>query len=65
MLAALDGAIADKKPIVVTLWHPHWAYAKYELKDLEDPKGTLGQAEQVNIWPVPASARTSPRSPRC
>ncbi|MFR9774778.1 glycine betaine ABC transporter substrate-binding protein [Micromonospora sp. MS34] len=48
MLAALDGAIADKKPIVVTLWHPHWAYAKYELKDLADPKGTLGQAEQVN-----------------
>ncbi|MFI7426763.1 glycine betaine ABC transporter substrate-binding protein [Micromonospora sp. NPDC049836] len=48
MLAALDGAIADKKPIVVTLWHPHWAYAKYELKDLADPKGTLGAAEQIN-----------------
>ncbi|WP_204334313.1 glycine betaine ABC transporter substrate-binding protein [Micromonospora solifontis] len=48
MLAALDGAIAGKKPIVVTLWHPHWAYAKYELKDLADPKGTLGQAEQIN-----------------
>ncbi|MFE9692829.1 glycine betaine ABC transporter substrate-binding protein [Micromonospora sp. NPDC005806] len=50
MLAALDGAIADKKPIVVTLWHPHWAYAKYELKDLADPKGTLGQAEQINTF---------------
>lgn len=49
MLAALDGAIADQKPIVVTLWHPHWAYAKYELKDLTDPKGTLGGAEQVTI----------------
>ncbi|MGC1215782.1 MAG: glycine betaine ABC transporter substrate-binding protein [Micromonospora sp.] len=48
MLAALDGAVAAKKPIVVTLWHPHWAYAKYELKDLADPKGTLGQAEQIN-----------------
>ncbi|MEQ4302056.1 glycine betaine ABC transporter substrate-binding protein [Plantactinospora sp. B6F1] len=47
MLAALDRAIAGKKPIVVTLWHPHWAYAKYELKDLADPKGTLGQAEEV------------------
>ncbi|MCW3838934.1 glycine betaine ABC transporter substrate-binding protein [Micromonospora yasonensis] len=50
MLAALDGAIADKKPIAVTLWHPHWAYAKYELKDLADPKGTLGQAEQINTF---------------
>ncbi|HEX5543272.1 MAG TPA: glycine betaine ABC transporter substrate-binding protein, partial [Micromonospora sp.] len=48
MLAALDGAIADKEPIVVTLWHPHWAYAKYELKDLADPEGTLGQAEEIN-----------------
>ncbi|MBQ0896877.1 glycine betaine ABC transporter substrate-binding protein [Micromonospora sp. U56] len=50
MLAALDGAIAEKKPIVVTLWHPHWAYAKYELKDLADPKGTLGAAEQINTF---------------
>lgn len=48
MLAALNSAIGAKKPIVVTLWHPHWAYAKYELKDLTDPKGTLGQAEQIN-----------------
>ncbi|SCL44516.1 glycine betaine/proline transport system substrate-binding protein [Micromonospora citrea] len=50
MLAALDGAITDRKPIVVTLWHPHWAYAKYELKDLADPKGTLGAAEQINTF---------------
>lgn len=49
MLAALDAAIADKKPIVVTLWHPHWAYAKYELKDLADPEGALGGAEEVTI----------------
>ncbi|MFI9527715.1 glycine betaine ABC transporter substrate-binding protein [Micromonospora rosaria] len=48
MLAALDGAIKAEKPIVVTLWHPHWAYAKYDLKDLSDPKGTLGQAEQIH-----------------
>ncbi|MBY8874758.1 glycine betaine ABC transporter substrate-binding protein [Micromonospora sp. PLK6-60] len=48
MLAALDGAIADQKPIVVTLWHPHWAYAKYELKDLTDDKGTLGTAEEIH-----------------
>ncbi|GIG70474.1 glycine betaine ABC transporter substrate-binding protein [Phytomonospora endophytica] len=47
MLAALDGAIAKQEPIVVTLWHPHWAYAKYQLKDLEDPDGTLGAAEEV------------------
>ncbi len=48
MLAALDGAVKGQKPIVVTLWHPHWAYAKYQLKDLADPKGTLGGAEEIN-----------------
>ncbi|MFS8477658.1 MAG: glycine betaine ABC transporter substrate-binding protein [Micromonosporaceae bacterium] len=49
MLAALDSAIADNQPIVVTLWHPHWAYAKYDLKDLEDPEATLGGAEEINV----------------
>jgi glycine betaine/proline transport system substrate-binding protein len=49
MLAALDAAIADREPIVVTLWHPHWAYARYELKDLADPEGTLGGAEEITI----------------
>ncbi|GIJ21358.1 glycine betaine ABC transporter substrate-binding protein [Micromonospora lutea] len=48
MLAALDAAVKDQKPIVVTLWHPHWAYAKYPLKDLKDPKGTLGGAEEIH-----------------
>ncbi|MER5455780.1 glycine betaine ABC transporter substrate-binding protein [Micromonospora sp. NPDC002389] len=48
MLAALDGAIKAQKPIVVTLWHPHWAYANYQLKDLADPKGTLGGTEEIN-----------------
>ncbi|WFE24817.1 glycine betaine ABC transporter substrate-binding protein [Solwaraspora sp. WMMD791] len=48
MLAALQSAIADEEPIVVTLWHPHWAYSNYELKDLADPEGTLGQAEEIH-----------------
>jgi glycine betaine/proline transport system substrate-binding protein len=48
MLAELDSAIASEEPIVVTLWQPHWAYAKYELKNLEDPEGTLGDVETIN-----------------
>ncbi|MFD0559826.1 glycine betaine/proline transport system substrate-binding protein [Stackebrandtia endophytica] len=50
MLSELDTAIANNEPIVVTLWHPHWAYAKYDLKDLEDPLGTLGGAEEITIF---------------
>ncbi len=42
MLAALDKAIKAKKPIAVTLWQPHWAFSKYPMVLLEDPKGSFG-----------------------
>lgn len=48
MLAALDKAVKEHQPIVVTLWHPHWAYDRYPIKDLEDPKGAMGDAEQLH-----------------
>ncbi|WP_062287751.1 glycine betaine ABC transporter substrate-binding protein [Demequina phytophila] len=47
MLAELDSAMADGENIVVTLWEPHWAYGAYDLKNLEDPEGTLGDAESI------------------
>ncbi len=49
MLAELDTAIKDNKPIVVTMWHPHWAYSRYDLKDLDDPKNAMGEAEKLHI----------------
>lgn len=49
MLAELQKAIKAKKPIVVTLWRPHWAYAKLPIHDLQDPKGTLGKGEQLHV----------------
>lgn len=48
MLAELDRALAAEEPIVVTLWHPHWAYAAYDIKDLEDPDGLMGDAEEMH-----------------
>ncbi|MEY9214695.1 glycine betaine ABC transporter substrate-binding protein [Thermobifida halotolerans] len=48
MLAELDSAIAEEEPIVVTLWRPHIAYAQYDLKDLEDPEGAMGGAEEIH-----------------
>lgn len=49
MLAELETAINDEEPIVVTLWRPHWAYAEYDIRDLEDPEGHLGEAEQIHV----------------
>lgn len=49
MLAALKSATADEDPIVVTLWRPHWAYSAMPLKDLEDPEGAMGEAEEIHV----------------
>src|SRR5699024_9964953 len=48
MLAALKKATDAEEPIVVTLWHPHWAYSAFPIKDLEDPKGAMGDAEEIH-----------------
>ncbi|HZK56134.1 MAG TPA: glycine betaine ABC transporter substrate-binding protein [Desulfosporosinus sp.] len=48
MLTALDKAYRDKKPIAITGWSPHWMFAKYELKYLEDPKKDFGEAEEIH-----------------
>lgn len=47
MLAALQAAIADEEPIVVTLWRPHWIYGAEDLKDLDDPLGLWGDTDNV------------------
>jgi len=48
MTASLDAAIKDKEPIVVTGWEPHWMFAKYDLKFLEDSKGVYGDSEDIH-----------------
>ena len=48
MLTALDKAYREKKVIVVTGWSPHWMFAKYDLKYLEDPKKSFGSAEEIH-----------------
>ena len=49
MMTALDKAYRDKKPIAITGWSPHWMFTKYELKYLEDPKKSYGEAEQAHM----------------
>ncbi|ALV46607.1 glycine/betaine ABC transporter substrate-binding protein [Arthrobacter alpinus] len=45
MLSELKTATSKGENIAVTLWRPHWAYDAFDIKDLKDPKGTLGEAE--------------------
>lgn len=48
MTVALGQAIKNKEEIVITAWSPHWMFAKYDLKYLEDPKGTMGTEETIH-----------------
>jgi len=50
MLAELKSASASGANIAVTLWRPHWAYDEYPVRDLEDPEGTLGTAEEIHAY---------------
>ncbi|WP_175652455.1 glycine betaine ABC transporter substrate-binding protein [Pseudomonas sp. Marseille-P9899] len=48
MTAELGRAYAKQQSIAVTGWVPHWMFAKWKLRFLEDPKGVYGAAETVN-----------------
>jgi glycine betaine/proline transport system substrate-binding protein len=48
MTAALTRAIKRKKWIVVTGWSPHWMFARWKLRYLQDPKGSLGGRERIH-----------------
>ncbi|WP_084039508.1 glycine betaine ABC transporter substrate-binding protein [Demequina sp. NBRC 110053] len=47
MLSELDSATSAGENIIVTLWEPHWAYGAYDIKNLEDPQGIMGEAEEI------------------
>lgn len=49
MLAELQSAVDKEEPIVVTLWRPFWANITFPMRDLEDPKGALGEAEGLHV----------------
>ncbi|MEV8338883.1 glycine betaine ABC transporter substrate-binding protein [Leucobacter sp. NPDC077196] len=49
MLATLQDKIDNEEDVVVTLWRPFWANDAFPLKDLEDPKGAMGEPETLHF----------------
>lgn len=50
MTTMLKQAIDKKEDIVVTGWKPHWKFARWDLKFLEDPKKSYGEAENIHTF---------------
>jgi glycine betaine/proline transport system substrate-binding protein len=48
MTATLADAIDNDEWVVVTGWAPHWKFARYDLKFLEDPEGVYGAVENIH-----------------
>ncbi|MGP7959202.1 glycine betaine ABC transporter substrate-binding protein [Sanguibacter sp. A247] len=48
MLAELKSRTDAGENVAVTLWRPHWAYDAFPIRDLEDPEGALGGAEEIH-----------------
>lgn len=49
-ITQLSRAYPDKKPIVLTLWRPHWAWAEYNLHMLVDPKGAFTKPNHIYAY---------------
>lgn len=47
MTATLQARIKDDAWAVITGWTPHWKFARWELKYLDDPKGIYGGEEYI------------------
>lgn len=48
MIAQLQKAYNNQKPIIITGWTPHWMFSSFDLKFLDDPKGSFGGPESIH-----------------
>ncbi|HET7561574.1 MAG TPA: glycine betaine ABC transporter substrate-binding protein [Rhodanobacteraceae bacterium] len=48
MTAALKDAIDNHQWVVVTGWSPHWMWARFKLKYLDDPDGIYGAPDDID-----------------
>lgn len=48
MVAELSHAIRHQRWVVVTGWKPHWSFALWDLKFLDDPKGIFGKTGHIS-----------------
>ena len=61
MTTSLKSAIRREAPVVVTGWRPHWMFARWKLKFLDDPKGVYGREEDLHTITRSGLAQDMPK----
>lgn len=61
MTAELRTAVENQEWIVVTGWTPHWKFAEFDLKFLDDPENVYGGAETINTVTREGFSQDHPR----
>lgn len=49
MLTQLDEAISNEEPIVISAWSPHYMFANWDIKFLDDSKGIFDEESVITI----------------
>ncbi len=62
MTTQLNTAIQNEEDIVITGWSPHWMFQTYDLKYLEDPEGSFGEAETIDTFAREGLAEDMPEA---
>ena len=62
MIAQLAKALKNHQPIIITGWLPHWMFAKYPIKFLDDPKHVYGTSEHEDTITKKGFAKQNPRA---
>lgn len=47
MLQNLEDSVKRRKDVIVTGWEPHWIFARYNIRFLDDPDNIYGHREKI------------------
>jgi glycine betaine/proline transport system substrate-binding protein len=44
-----EAAVAEKRWVIVPLWHPQYLHARYDIRAVAEPRGLLGGTDQATL----------------
>lgn len=47
MIKYLEDSVKRRSDVVITGWEPHWIFARYQVRFLEDPEEVFGRKEKI------------------